>query len=89
MEGYMIAPDGPKMDKVVRNHRLREDIERRFTYHRPSGNQAERYERIKAECKSLGLELIEMCPESRELSNALTSLDEVMFWSNAAIARRE
>lgn len=68
---------------------LVDDIENRFTYHRPTPEQAKRYETIKAECKQLALELVEMCPESRELSNALTSLDEVMFWANASIARRE
>ena len=33
--------------------------------------------------------LDEYCPESREKSLAVTKLEEVVFWSNAAIAREE
>ncbi len=29
------------------------------------------------------------CPDSRELSLAITHLEEVVFWANAAIARHE
>lgn len=31
--------------------------------------------------------LIELCPESRELSLAITKLEECVFWANAGIAR--
>ena len=31
--------------------------------------------------------LVDNCPPSRELSLALTNLEQVMFWANAAIAR--
>jgi hypothetical protein len=33
--------------------------------------------------------LVERCPEGRELSLALSNLEEVMFWANAAIARNQ
>lgn len=59
-------------------------------YHRPhADDQSVRYERIRAETGQLGIELLGMCPPSRELSVALTKLEEVMFWANAAIARNE
>lgn len=64
-------------------------IENNFTYHPPSGDQAERYIVIRDEAKAYALLLVELCPESRELSLALTHLEEVAMWANAAIARNE
>lgn len=65
------------------------EIETRFTYHAPVGNQSERYTETRALAKQLAIWIVENTPESREQSLALTKLDEVVFWSNAAIARRE
>ena len=66
-----------------------DDITRRFTYHPPKDRQAERYREIRA----AGLDLAELltaeCPQSRELSLALTKLEEAVMWANAAIARNE
>ena len=36
----------------------------------------------------LGL-MIASCPDSRELSLALTNLEQAVFWANASIARNE
>lgn len=67
----------------------RADLYRRFTYHAPHGDQAQRYERLRAEFRILAIVLSENCPKSRELSVALTHLDSAMFNANAAIARNE
>jgi len=64
-------------------------LENNFTYHPPHGNQAERYEHLRLQAKFLATELIANCPPSRELSLAMTKLEEVVFWANAAIARNE
>lgn len=66
-----------------------EQIEKNHTYHPPKGDQAGRYEAIRAMAKHVGINLVELCPESRELSVALTKLDEIVFWANASIARNE
>ncbi|MGE4197661.1 MAG: hypothetical protein AB7G11_11120 [Phycisphaerales bacterium] len=66
-----------------------ERIENDYTYHPPFGDQAERYVAIRAKAKDMALFLAATCPPSRELSVALTNLDEVVMWSNAAIARNE
>jgi hypothetical protein len=66
-----------------------QEIEKRFTYHRPKENQPDRYEAIRDNGKSFALLINAMCPESREKSVALTKLDEVVMWANAAIARNE
>lgn len=61
----------------------------RFTYHAPHADQPDRYAEIRAEALSLADTVITLTPESREQSLALTKLEEVVFWANAAIARRE
>lgn len=60
-----------------------------FTYHAPFGCQATRYTLIRNYAKSFAEFLMRNCPESRELSVALTNLDQVVFNANAAIARNE
>lgn len=66
-----------------------EQINTRFEYHAPKGNQAERYEANRANFATLAKLLRDNCPESRELSVAMTNLEQAMFWANAAIARNE
>jgi hypothetical protein len=64
------------------------EIQNRFTYHAPKEGQPAIYEELRERAKLMALALDSLCPESRELSLALTKLDEVVFWANAAIARR-
>lgn len=63
------------------------DLVNRFTYHPPIGDQAAKYERIRAKALILADSLNHECPDSRELSLAITHLEEVVFWANASIAR--
>lgn len=65
------------------------DVEKRFTYHQPFGDQAARYESIRRQFRDLANSLICECPPSRELSLALTKLEEACMWANASIARNE
>jgi hypothetical protein len=65
------------------------DLENRFTYHPPKGDQAERYRTIRRLALTLASEVYTLCPDSRELSLAITHLEETVFWANAAIARNE
>ena len=68
---------------------ISQDLSRRFTYHPPKGNQAERYSFIRDRALSLALILDHECPASREKSLALTKLEEAVMWANASIARNE
>ena len=77
IEGYVVE------QKVF--DRLNND----FVYHKPIGNQPERYEHIRAKAKELAETLVALCPQSRELSVALTELETSIFWANASIARNE
>jgi len=66
-------------------------LENDHTYHPPIPElaQAERYGTIRGEIKNLAVRLLTLCPPSRELSLALTHLEEAVFCANAAIARNE
>lgn len=66
---------------------IKERIENDFVYHPPKPGQPEIYGMIRGEALLLARTLIRHVPEGRELSTALTKLDEVVFWANAGIAR--
>lgn len=63
------------------------DIEKNFTYHKPTSDQIKFYEQVRGQAFSYANYLQLAIPESRELSIALTKLEEVVMWANAAIAR--
>ena len=66
-----------------------DDINKRFTYHAPFGDQPSRYTDIRKNAYTLATLFLALCPDSRELSLALTKLEEAVFWANASIARNE
>lgn len=61
----------------------------RFRNHPVNDDQANRMNTIRQNCLELATVIDELCPHSRERSDALTNLDYVMYQANAAIARRE
>lgn len=65
-----------------------DDLLNRFTFH-PVANpqQGELYSEVRGKALSLAQWLDHIAPDSRELSLAITKLEEVVFWTNAAIAR--
>jgi hypothetical protein len=65
------------------------DLNVRFTYHVPFGDQTKRYEEIRKMALDYSFYLLDNCPDSRELSLAITKLEECVFWASAAIARHE
>lgn len=64
-------------------------IDAAFTYHKPHGDQPQRYVEIRDRAKALAVYLAENCPASRELSLGLTALENCVMWCNASIARNE
>ncbi len=66
-----------------------EDLNKRFTYHTPKEGQPQKYENIRKNALALAELLNAMCPDSREKSLAITSLEEAVMWANASIARNE
>lgn len=68
---------------------LLNDIENRFTYHSPVGDQPQRYQALRQKAKELAFVICDLAPSSRERSLALTNLEEAVFWANASIARHD
>lgn len=64
-----------------------DDLDNRFNYHAPNGDKIKLHEIVRAECRNLSHSLNILVPEGREKSLAITHLEEVMMWANAAIAR--
>lgn len=65
------------------------DIEKNFTYHKPSEDKQSRYVEIRNTAKQMAYVIDNACPESREKSLAFTKLEEVVMWANAAVARND
>jgi len=66
-----------------------DELNNRFTYHKPKEDQASRYEQIRNVMKDTAFHILTACPDSREKSLAITKLEEAVFWANASIARHE
>ena len=66
-----------------------EQLSHRFTYHAPKGDQAKRYETVRATILGMAKVCVENTPCCPEQTRALNALDEAMFLFNAAIARNE
>lgn len=67
----------------------KEEINKRFRYHAPKGDQPDRYDRIRSHARIMACLISEVVPESREQALALTHLEQACMWANAGIARRE
>ena len=64
-----------------------DELTNRFIYHKPRDAAAvSAHETVSARCLELAATLCELCPEGRNLSLALTALEEVRMRANAAIA---
>jgi len=65
------------------------EIERRFRFHKSTDEQLARHEQVRDLAKEYAFALVKLCPESRELSLALTHLETAVIFANASIARNE
>ena len=66
-----------------------QQIDETFVYHSPKPNQTPRYEAIRSQARVLAHFIAQNTPPSREQSLALTKLQEVVMFANAAIAIHE
>jgi len=64
------------------------DLDNRFAFH-PATTEEKRNEHtsVRQRCAELATFLNEKLPDGRDKALALTHLEEVMFWGNAALAR--
>lgn len=65
------------------------DLENRFRYHAPQGDQPDRYLQLRGMARDLAMAILALAPSSRERTLALTRLEEASFWANAAISREK
>jgi hypothetical protein len=66
------------------------DIEHRFAFHAAiTEEKRNEHTSIRQACRALADTLNERLPDGREKSLAITHLEEVMLWGNAAIARAQ
>lgn len=66
-----------------------EELDLMFDHHPPFGDQAERYERIRAVLKEACLRCVHMTPCSPEQTRAVNRMHEAMMLFNASIAVNE
>lgn len=67
-----------------------EDIDNRFAFH-PATTEDKKnaHDGVRNNCRRLAHYLNDTVKDGREKSLAITSLEEVMFWGNAALARTD
>lgn len=64
------------------------DLENRFTYHPPrDDDDVELYRKIRQAGLQFALVVDAAAKESRELSLAITHIEDAVMWANAAVAR--
>lgn len=64
-----------------------DDLTNRFRFHRADEAKAAKHALVRLKCFELATELNQLIPDGREKSLAITNLEDVMFWANAALAR--
>ena len=67
----------------------RPELDNIFTYHAPKEGQAAKYEQLRAAAKGLAQLIMDLTPQSREQSVAVTNVQQAVMWANAAIAINE
>ncbi|MFG3715791.1 hypothetical protein [Micromonospora sp. NPDC047730] len=66
------------------------DVAHRFAFHTATTEEKrDAHTSVRQACRQLADDLNARLPEGREKSTAITKLEEVMFWANAALARAE
>lgn len=66
----------------------RDDIAHRFAFHAATTQEKrDEHTSVRQNCARLAHFINQSVPDGREKALAITKLEEVMFWANAAIAR--
>jgi hypothetical protein len=70
---------------------IQSDLDNRFAFHPATiaNNRGEAHASVREQCREMATFINALVPEGREKSLAITHLEEVMMWANAAIARSE
>ena len=67
---------------------MHDRIDHDFAFH-PATTEEKRnaHASVRGQCRALAHFIVDTCPEGREMSLALTALEECMHWANAALAK--
>ena len=65
------------------------ELDNVFSYHKPFGDQPQRYEAIRAKAKELATVILLATPKCADQSAAIRKLREAVMTANAAIAINE
>jgi hypothetical protein len=65
---------------------MQDKLDNWFSYHAPEGDQAERYEQIRAAGKAFAEKLAELCPDSADRTAAIRCIRNAVYAANASIA---
>jgi len=64
------------------------ELDHRFAYHPPPNETiGELHASVRGICRDVAAGLNHLLPDGSEKALAITNLEQVMFWANAAIAR--
>lgn len=77
------------MTKTEERVKLHLRVDNDFTYHAPSEDDIKVHRTVRDLALDYARYMIDHVPIGRELSLALTKLEEVVFWANAGIARNK
>jgi len=72
---------------AIKKDQLSKRAENDFQFHPADAERGRMHDLVRRHCGQLAQDLIEIVPEGRELSLALTNLEQTMMWANAGIAR--
>jgi len=64
-------------------------VKNAFEYHKPKGDQADRYQHINDKAKELANAILANCPESAERTLAIRDVQTAKMWANTSIAVNE
>lgn len=65
------------------------ELDHRFRTHKVGDGEHQAMETVRDIAHHLAMTMWRLAPDSRELSLAITNLEQAVFWANAAIARKE
>lgn len=82
-----LRQDSMGSEEDQRRTRLLQRVQSDFTYYRPKPGQTEKYIDLRQRALELARAMVMHCPNSRELSTALTFLEGAVMHANASIAR--
>lgn len=83
-----LPPDGYKAKYPI-HEKMRAELDNRFKYHAPKGDQTTRYQDLRAAGLRLAEQIVHTVPLGRDQALALTKLEEAIMHANAGIARGE